>query len=168
MLIYIYMYMHNSELYRSSCQKLASLCGFAVLMCFVKHSGHGDIFSRETPGLMTVSKGLLPEATYPTIPSLHSGCNMIDSETDHLIRAREKNTKKRFTNFTMFRHFFLCSAKVVGGYFQATVTVRCLDGDWKDAVFVGEVCRDKAGRTDKLRLVKIWENIWVFLQNFLP
>lgn len=36
------------------------------------------------------------------------------------------------------------SQLVVGGYFQATVTVRCLDGDWKDAVFVGEVCRDKS------------------------
>eukprot|EP00913_Durusdinium_trenchii_P034401 g32182.t1 len=31
---------------------------------------------------------------------------------------------------------------VVGGY-QATVQIRCLDGDWKDAAFVGEVCRDK-------------------------
>ena len=42
--------MHNSELYRSSCQKLASLCGFTVLMCFVKHSGHGDIFPERPQG----------------------------------------------------------------------------------------------------------------------
>lgn len=75
---------------------------------------------------------------------------------------------KRFTNFTTFCHFlFWCSAKVVGGYFQATVTVRCLDGDWKDAVFVGEVCRDKAqGRTDKLRLVL--REKFVIIQNYRP
>ena len=74
----------------------------------------------------------------------------------------------RFTNFTTFCHFlFWCSAKVVGGYFQATVTVRCLDGDWKDAVFVGEVCRDKAqGRTDKLRLVL--REKFVITQNYRP
>ena len=61
------------------------------MICFVKHSGHGGICSREIPGLMTVgSIGFLPQAMYPTIPSLHSGCNMIESETDHLIRAREK------------------------------------------------------------------------------
>lgn len=35
------------------------------------------------------------------------------------------------------------SAQVVGGY-QATVILRCLDGDWKDAAFVGEVCRTQA------------------------
>lgn len=31
---------------------------------------------------------------------------------------------------------------MVGGY-QATLTLRCLDGDWQDAAFVGEVCLEK-------------------------
>ncbi|CAE7661329.1 unnamed protein product, partial [Symbiodinium pilosum] len=32
----------------------------------------------------------------------------------------------------------------VRGGFQSTVTLRCLDGDWADAAFVGQVCSDKA------------------------
>ena len=38
---------------------------------------------------MTVSSvAFFPQAMYPTIRSLHSGCNMIESETDHLMFCR--------------------------------------------------------------------------------